>query len=119
MYPVLKAADALGGSGNKKEILDRVIDDLDVSEELLAIVYGGEGEERRRNKSMFFDRLEWALSYCKLTGVLDSPGRALYALRGGVTSGLQGPFGMAMAWILIIDTMKPSSSHLPRRTYVR
>jgi len=82
MYPVLKAADALGGSGNKKEILDRVIDDLDVSEELLAIVYGGEGEERRRNKSMFFDRLEWALSYCKLTGVLDSPGRALYALSG-------------------------------------
>ena len=26
MYPVLKAADVLGGSGNKKEILDRVID---------------------------------------------------------------------------------------------
>ena len=80
MHPVLVATAALGGSGQKKEILDRVIDDLGVSDELLALVYGEDGEERRRNKSMFIDRLEWALSYCKLTGILDSPGRALYAL---------------------------------------
>jgi len=82
MYPILLAAEALGGSGHKKELLDRVIEDQDVSEEMLALVYGGDSGSRRKNKSMFFDRLEWALSYCKLTGVLLNPERALYALSG-------------------------------------
>ena len=56
------------------EITARVIEDAGVSDELVAITYD------KRPKSIFVDRLEWARSYAKLGGALDTPRRGLYLL---------------------------------------
>lgn len=70
----MKAVAALGGTAQAAEIRDQVIDDLDVADELVAITYEG------RDKSVFLDRLDWARSYAKLSGFLDSPKRGLFVL---------------------------------------
>jgi restriction system protein len=74
MYPVLVAVQTLGGSASGREITDRVLDAEGYTEEQTALTYG------TRNKSVLVDRLEWARSYCKLAGALDSPARKLYLL---------------------------------------
>jgi restriction system protein len=77
MYPTLRAVKALGGSARAHEITDRVIEDAGFSEEELAVTYG-----RDPDKSVLVDRLDWARSYCKLSGALDSPRRGLFLLSG-------------------------------------
>ena len=72
MLPVLKAVMALGGSATSRELPDAVIEREGFSDEMLALTYDG------RNKSVLLDRLGWARSYCKLTGVLESPRRGLF-----------------------------------------
>lgn len=74
IYPTLKAVAALGGSASGREITTRVLDDLGATDEQLAVTYAS------RPKSILIDRLEWARSYAKLGGVLESPMRALYVL---------------------------------------
>jgi restriction endonuclease Mrr len=74
IYPTLRAVATLGGSAQGKEITAQVLDDLDASEEQLAVTY------ENRPKSVLVDRLEWARSYAKLGGALDSPQRGLYVL---------------------------------------
>jgi len=80
MYPILVAVGSLGGSGKRNEIEDHVVDDLGVTDEMLELVYRDEATGTGTNTSVFLDRLSWALTYSKLSGVLDSPARALYAL---------------------------------------
>jgi restriction system protein len=82
MYPTLVAVGSLGGSGTKNEIEDHVVDSLGVTDEMLELVYHDPATGTGSKKSIFLDRLNWALTYCKQTGVLDSPARALYALSG-------------------------------------
>jgi restriction system protein len=82
MYPILVAVESLGGSGKKNEIADHVVDDLGVTDEMLELIYHDPTTGVGSKKSVFLDRLDWALSYCKLSGVLDSPARTLYALNG-------------------------------------
>lgn len=72
MLPVLRAVLELGGSGNSREISESVIESEGFSEDLLAVTYEG------REKSILVDRLDWARSYCKLGGVLESPKRRLF-----------------------------------------
>ena len=82
MYPILVAVESLGGSGKRKEIEDRLVDDLEVTDEMLTLVYRDAATGVGSNKSVFLDRLNWALTYCKQSGVLDSPARTLYTLTG-------------------------------------
>ena len=72
MLPVLKAVHELGGSGAGREISATVVEAEGFSDELLAVTYDG------REKSILLDRLDWARSYCKLGGVLESPRRGLF-----------------------------------------
>jgi restriction system protein len=73
-YADLKGVRDLGGSASSREIIDRVLEDGHFSDELLAVKYP------TREKSMLVDRVEWARSYCKLSGALESPARKLYLL---------------------------------------
>lgn len=72
MLPVLRAVQTLGGSGGNREISAAVVEAERFSDDLLAVTYDG------RDRSIVLDRLDWARSYCKLGGVLESPRRGLF-----------------------------------------
>jgi restriction system protein len=74
IFPTLKAVADLGGSAQGREITSQVLDDIGATDEQVAITYDN------RPKSVLIDRLEWARSYAKLGGALDSPQRGLYVL---------------------------------------
>jgi restriction system protein len=74
LYPTLKAVDLLGGSAQAREITSQVLDLISATDEVLALTY------ENRPKSVLIDRIEWARSYAKLCGVLDSPQRALFVI---------------------------------------
>jgi restriction system protein len=74
MYPTLRAVASLGGSAQGGELTDALTELLGATPEQLAITYDG------RPKSVLIDRMEWARSYAKLGGALDSPQRGLYVL---------------------------------------
>ena len=74
-YPVLVAAATLGGSGHKSEIISEVISAENISDEALDLIYEGP-----RDKSLVVDRIEWAMSYNVMGGVMDRPERGLYVL---------------------------------------
>lgn len=74
IYPTLRAVASLGGSARGSEITDALTELLEATPEQLAITYDG------RPKSVLIDRMEWARSYAKLGGALDSPQRGLYVL---------------------------------------
>ena len=73
MYPVLVAVQELGDSGSNRDIIRHVVDGTPNGEEASEVVYGD-------GKSILEDRIAWALSYCKLTSVLERPRRGLYLL---------------------------------------
>lgn len=72
LLPTLRAVEGLGGSGSSREITSAVLDVLNPTDEALAVTYA------TRPKAVLLDRLDWARSYCKLGGVLDSPRRGLF-----------------------------------------
>ena len=74
IYPTLRAVASLGGSAQGAEITDALTELLKVTPEQLAITYDG------RPKSVLIDRMDWARSYAKLGGALDSPRRGLFVL---------------------------------------
>lgn len=74
IYPTLKAISALGGSAQGSEITAKIIQDLGADDDLVALTYEG------REKSILTDRIEWARSYAKLGGALDSHRRKLFVL---------------------------------------
>ncbi len=74
MLPTLRAVAELGGSGSGREITARVVEALGLSDDALAVTYG------EREKPVVVDRAEWARSYCKLAGALESPKRGLFLL---------------------------------------
>lgn len=74
MLPTLQAVAELGGSGSVREIIAKVIEMAAPSEEMLSLTYGN------REKAVYVDRLDWARSYCKLGGALESPKRGLFLL---------------------------------------
>lgn len=75
VLPTIRAVSALGQSAKPSEIRTRVIDDLQPSEEVLAVTYPNRPEE-----SVFMSRLDWARSYAKLIGALESPTRGVFLL---------------------------------------
>ncbi len=74
MLPIVRAVLELGGSGTGREITESVVKREGFPEELLSVTYEG------RDKSVLIDRLDWARSYNKLGGVLDSPRRGLFLI---------------------------------------
>ena len=74
IYPTLSAVASLGGSAQGAEITDALTELLEVTPEQLAVTYDG------RPKSVLIDRMDWARSYAKLAGALDSPRRGLFIL---------------------------------------
>jgi hypothetical protein len=74
IYPTLRAVASLGGSARGSEITDALTELLEVTPEQLAVTYDG------RPKSVLIDRMNWARSYAKLAGALDSPQRGLFIL---------------------------------------
>ena len=74
IYPTLRAVASLGGSAQGAEITDALTELLKVTPKQLAVTYDG------RPKSVLIDRMDWARSYAKLAGALDSPRRGLFIL---------------------------------------
>lgn len=74
MLPTIRAVLDLGGSGAAREITESVIEREGFPEELIAMTYEG------REKSVLIDRLDWARSYSKLGGALESPKRGLFLI---------------------------------------
>ncbi len=74
MLPVLRAVAALGGSATGREIAEFVLQAGGFTDAQMTLSYP------TREKSVLEDRLEWARSYCKLTGALESPKRGLFLL---------------------------------------
>lgn len=74
MYPTLRAVKSMGGSATSREIEDEVIRAQGFDDDALAITYDG------RDDSVLLERIQWARSYCKLSGLLDSPKRGLFLL---------------------------------------
>lgn len=74
--PVLKALKALGGSGNISEIVDKVIEIENISNELAAIPQGGKNPYDTKLEY----RLAWARTYLKRYGLLENSSRGIWAL---------------------------------------
>lgn len=74
MLPVLQSVARLGGSASTREIRQTVVELVGADEHLVAITY------ENRDQSVFVDRVDWARSYCKMGGLLDSPKRSLFLL---------------------------------------
>ena len=74
IYPTLRAVEVLGGSALAREITNQLMADLAPTDEMIAITYPG------REKSVLMDRMDWARSYSKLGGALESPRRGLFLL---------------------------------------
>jgi restriction system protein len=75
MLPALRTVDALGGSGNNREITTGILDRLSPPDDWVALTYAN-----RPTKSVLLDRIDWARSYCKLGGALESPRRGLFLI---------------------------------------
>lgn len=71
---VLEALRKLGGSASISEINNRVLDQLSLPPEAVALTYPN------RSKSILIDRIDWARSYSVLIGMTERPSRGVYLL---------------------------------------
>lgn len=72
ILPILRAIEELGGSGRTREVRDAVVDNLNPSQELLALSYPRSGD------NLLSNRISWALFYAKFLGALEHPQRGFY-----------------------------------------
>jgi len=75
ILPTVQAVAALGRSAKAREITSRVLTDIAPTEEMLAAHFPG-----RPDESVFMSRMQWARSYAKLIGALESPTRGVFLL---------------------------------------
>lgn len=75
ILPTVQAVSSLGGSAKASEITGQVLTDLDPSDEMLAV-----SQPNRPEASVLQERINWARSYAKLIGALDSPSRGVFLL---------------------------------------
>jgi restriction system protein len=97
IYPTLRAVASLGGSAQGAEIAAALTELLEVTPEQLAVTYDG------RPKSVLIDRMDWARSYAKLAGALDSPRRGLFILSNLGKHILSLPEEEGRAWVAQLD----------------
>jgi len=76
MNPLLRAINALGGSGSIEEIYDRVVDLEQMPEEVVAQLHDPE----KSNQTQVGYRLAWARTYLKKYGILENSSRGIWSL---------------------------------------
>lgn len=75
ILPTVRAVSRLGGSASAQEITRQVLDDLRPSDEMLAVE-----QPNRPGAAVYLERVQWARSYAKLIGALESPKRGIFLL---------------------------------------
>lgn len=75
ILPTVRAVATLGRSAKAREITSQVLEGLAQSEEMLAVSFPNRPEE-----SVLTSRLQWARSYAKLIGALESPSRGVFLI---------------------------------------
>lgn len=73
ILPTVKAVSKLGGSATAREITTQVLEDQAPSDEVLAVAHAN-----RPEASVYLERVQWARSYAKLIGALESPKRGVF-----------------------------------------
>lgn len=76
MNPLIQALKILGGSGTIEEINAKVVEIVDLSDDLLEIIH----DPKRGSATEVEYRLAWARSYLKKYGVLDNSSRGVWSL---------------------------------------
>jgi restriction system protein len=74
LLPTIQALQILGGSGTTEEIYDKVVQLLNLSDEVLDIKHGS------TSKSVIDYRLGWSRTYLKKYGLLDNSTRGVWSL---------------------------------------
>jgi restriction system protein len=74
--PLLKAINALGGSGSNEEIYDKVVELERYPEEISTLLHDPE----KSNQTQLGYRLAWARSYLKKYGMLENSSRGIWSL---------------------------------------
>ncbi|GGM84229.1 hypothetical protein GCM10009721_06200 [Terrabacter tumescens] len=73
ILPTVRAVIALGGSATAREVTSQVLSDLAPTEDMLAVT-----QPNRPESSVLMERIQWARSYAKLIGALESPKRGVF-----------------------------------------
>lgn len=73
ILPTVRAVAKLGGSATAREITTQVLEDLAPTDEMLAVAHAN-----RPEASVYLERVQWARSYAKLIGALESPKRGVF-----------------------------------------
>jgi restriction system protein len=76
LNPVLTALRQLGGSGSVEEIYERVIENLQLSDDVVSVLHGPEAS----NQTEMHYRLAWARTYLKKYGVVTNSSRGIWSL---------------------------------------
>lgn len=74
MYPTLQALKALGGSATNEELLSKVIEMMQLSDAVVALIH----TDNRSSRVAY--NLAWAKTYLKKVGAVESGGRGVWAL---------------------------------------
>jgi restriction system protein len=74
--PLLKAMNALGGSGSIEEIYDKVVELEHFPEDVVALLHDPE----KSNQTQLGYRLAWARTYLKKFGMLENSSRGIWSL---------------------------------------
>lgn len=98
MLPTIRAVDSLGGSAKAQEITTRLLEDVAPTEDMLAASYPA-----RPNDSVLLERMQWARSYAKLCGALESPKRGVFLITALGKQLLSMPQEEATKTILDLD----------------
>lgn len=75
ILPTVRAVSKLGGSATAREITTQVLADLAPTDEMLAVSHVS-----RPESSVYLERVQWARSYAKLIGALESPRRGVFLI---------------------------------------
>lgn len=76
LNPLLKAMNALGGSGSIEEIYDKVVELEQFPEEVVSLLHDPE----KSNQTQLGYRLAWARTYLKKFGMLENSSRGIWSL---------------------------------------
>ncbi len=73
ILPTVRAVTALGGSATAREVTSQVVSDLAFTDDMLAVP-----QPSRPDASVLLERCQWARSYAKMIGALESPKRGVF-----------------------------------------
>ncbi len=88
--PLLKALQALGGSGSPQEVIQHIVDDLHISDEV-------QNDFLPSGQSRFVNQVHWARFYLTKEGLLESSKRGVWTLsERGLTTNLTHSQALAL-----------------------